>query len=58
MVTLKAWNSSNVWEHPERTKILFKKKLRVDEVRDVLPSFGPKYFAFHFAIQKYKDQDV
>jgi hypothetical protein len=23
-----------------------------------LPSFGPEYFAFHFAIQKYKDRDI
>jgi len=30
IVSLKGWNSSNIWEQPLRIKILFRKKLRAD----------------------------
>ena len=39
-------------------KIPFRKKLRIDLVREFLLSFGAESFAFQSANQKYKDEDI
>jgi hypothetical protein len=40
IVPLKGWNSSDIWEQPERIKIILRKKIRAVAVRDCLISFG------------------
>jgi hypothetical protein len=40
IVHFKGWNSSNIWEQPERIKIIFRKEIRAVAVRDCLLSFG------------------
>jgi len=52
---LREWSSSDIWEQHLGIKVLFSKKLRADEVRECLLSFGAESFVFHFAIQKYKE---
>ena len=43
------------FERVEQFKLLFRKKLGVDEVRKCLLSFGAKSFVAQFAIQRYKN---
>ena len=42
-------------KHPERIKILFRKKLRAGLSPGLLAIIRCRIFAFQFAIQKYKD---